>query len=147
MRAVLIPVLAFACMGASDEAGVEIPQPDESALFGEYQEKLEALKKRNLAAEPNEGSLTRLLQRSACRDRLERAQEDAQKPLLVQPRPLLRRGPDTPEQPPLAIYAVDRRENGCGMMVMMGNPEDVRPVPVFNAEDHRLMPANADPED
>jgi len=27
------------------------------------------------------------------------------------------------------IWAVDRRENGCSMMVMMGDLKDVRPIP------------------
>jgi hypothetical protein len=42
--------------------------------------------------------------------------------------PMLEREPASPERP-LAIYAVDRRENGCSVMVMMGNPADIRHVP------------------
>ncbi|MEO1730400.1 MAG: hypothetical protein AAFR64_06645 [Pseudomonadota bacterium] len=85
--------------------------------------------------------------RTGCSDRLERTDEGSDGPVILGPAPLLRRGPNTPETPPLAIYAVDRRENGCGMMVMMGNPNDVRLLPDFSAEDHRLMPADQDAED
>ncbi|MEL6488209.1 MAG: hypothetical protein AAFQ13_13840 [Pseudomonadota bacterium] len=140
MRSLLVPIVALALMGAHDEAVVEIPQTDEPALLAEYQEKLEALKKRNPAAEANEGSVTRMLERSACRDRLEQAEDGAPSIRFID-RPLFQGRPDTPENPPLAIYAVDRREDGCGMMVMMGNPDDVRPVPSLDADDHRLMPA------
>ena len=73
MRNLLVPIAALALMGAHDEAAVEIPQADQPALSSNYQDKLEAVKKRHLAGEGDEGSVTRLLQRSACRDRLEQA--------------------------------------------------------------------------
>ena len=153
MRAVMMPVLAFALVGAADEAPVEAPKPNEAQetdaapLLKEYQDKLEALKKRNLAAEIAQGSVLKGLKPSNCLDRFERAENESEKLALITPGPLLRRGPNNPETPPLAIYAVDRREDNCAVMVMMGDPEEVRPLPKLGAEDHRLMPADGERED
>ncbi|MEM6858549.1 MAG: hypothetical protein AAF559_11815 [Pseudomonadota bacterium] len=142
MRAVLIPVLAFALTGASDEAATPAPEPDQQALFEEYRSQLEALKKRDIAAEIAQGAVLQGLKPSNCNDRLERAQDKADEAVVVTPGPLLRRGPNTSDSEPLAIYAVHRREGGCAVMVMMGDPTDVRPLPSLRAEDHRLMPAD-----
>lgn len=144
MRAVLIPVLAFALVGASDEAEAPVPQPDQQALLEEYRGKLEALAKRDIAAEVAQESVLRGLKTSNCNDRLERARDQAEEAVVITPGPLLRRGPNTPDSEPLAIYAVDRREGGCAVMVMMGEPTDVRPLPSLSADDHRLMPADGD---
>ena len=146
MRVLLIPVMALACIAASEEAPVETPQLEFPSVSGNLAEAFKKMPKGKPAPrfQANPQALQALLG-PKCRDRLERAQEE-QPTLQLQSSPLFQRKPDTPENPPLAIYAVDQRENGCGMMVMMGNPEDVRPVPVFNAEDHRLMPADSDPE-
>ena len=42
--------------------------------------------------------------------------------------PRVQREPAAPEEA-MAIWAVDRREKGCGVMVMMGDLNDVRPLP------------------
>ncbi|AOL23568.1 hypothetical protein Ga0102493_112556 [Erythrobacter litoralis] len=60
--------------------------------------------------------------REACRDRIEHARRASGQP------PLLRRGPATPDDPVL-IYAVDRRQDGCAVMVVKGDPQDIRPLP------------------
>lgn len=60
--------------------------------------------------------------RSACRDRIEYARRASGQP------PLLRRGPATPDDP-VMIYAVDRRQDGCAVMVVKGDPQDIRPLP------------------
>lgn len=148
MRAFVIPFMALACMATGGEAEVEPAQPEEPTLFEEYQKQLKDLKKRDFSVELARGSvLLKSLRRSNCRDRLEDAQvaprEGGEAPVILQPGPLLRSGPSTPETPPLAIYAFDHREGGCGMMVMMGNRDDVRPLPELDADDHRLMPADA----
>ncbi|KPF65439.1 hypothetical protein IP79_03055 [Porphyrobacter sp. AAP60] len=57
-----------------------------------------------------------------CRDRITQAREAAGKP------PLLDREPASPEKP-YHIYAVDRRQDGCAVMVMKGDPADIRPLP------------------
>ena len=57
-----------------------------------------------------------------CRDRITQTREAAGKP------PLLDRGPASPDKP-YRIYAVDKRIDGCAVMVMHGDVNDVRPVP------------------
>ena len=145
MRSMLIPVAAIALMGASDEAAVELPKSDGPALSQDYEAQIKALIERDSTAGLAEGLALKGLTRSNCLDRLERAQDDAgegaDEAVVVSPGPLLRRGPGSPDTPPLAIYAVDRREGRCAVMVMMGDTDDVRPLPELSAEDHRLMPA------
>ena len=146
MRVLLIPVMALACIAAREEAPAETPLPELPPATDDFAETYKKLLKGkpSIRFQGTYNSLSELLGPN-CRDRLEQAQEEAPK-LDLRSAPLFRRKPDTPEKP-LAIYAVDRRENGCGVMVMMGNPEDVRPVPSLDADDHRLMPAESDPED
>lgn len=76
--------------------------------------------------------------RAECRDRITKARE-----LLGQP-PLLDREPASPANPHM-IYAVDRRQDGCSVMVMKGNPSDIRQLPL-PMEGNPLMPAQGDEE-
>ena len=69
-----------------------------------------------------EPSRLRELRGNYCRDRITHARELAGLP------PLLDREPASPDKPHL-IYAVDRRQDGCSVMVMKGNPDDIRPLP------------------
>ena len=68
-----------------------------------------------------------------CRDRITHAREAAGKP------PLLERGPASPDKPYL-IYAVDRRQDGCAVMVMKGDPADIRPLPARPDGAARIIP-------
>jgi hypothetical protein len=68
-----------------------------------------------------------------CRDRITHAREAAGKP------PLLEREPASPDRPYL-IYAVDRRQDGCAVMVMKGDPADIRPLPVRPDGAARIIP-------
>lgn len=147
MRTLLIPLAALALIGAKDEAPVDRPLPELPAtsdnLAEPYKKLLQGKPSPDFVA--NSDAL-RALVGPNCRDRMERAQDE--EPSVTLPSfPLFQRAPDTPDNSPLAIYAVDRRENGCGVMVVMGNPEDVRPLPKLDADDHRLMPAEGDRED
>ncbi|MEM7688174.1 MAG: hypothetical protein AAF291_04060 [Pseudomonadota bacterium] len=155
MHNLLIPLVAFALIGASDETDLETPPTAESDLqVEELRDDFERFADRQRANRafglPYDGVFAHLLNRSKkglptnCNDRLERAESGKSEDVIVTPGPLLRRGPSNTETPPLAIYAVDRRENGCGVMVVMGDPEDVRPLPSLSADDHRLMPADGD---
>ena len=72
-----------------------------------------------------------------CRDTINKARAEAGKP------PLLGREAASPDKP-LAIYAVDRRENGCSVMVMKGDPSDIRPLPAPMEGPLRAIPAEAD---
>jgi hypothetical protein len=57
-----------------------------------------------------------------CRDRIEYVRAANGQP------PLLDREPASPDEAQ-AIYAVDRRQDGCSVMVMMGKPEEILPLP------------------
>jgi hypothetical protein len=56
-----------------------------------------------------------------CRDRIEQARSEAG-------RPKLEREPASPDKP-LLIYAVDHRVDGCGVLVPVGDPADIRQSP------------------
>lgn len=68
-----------------------------------------------------------------CRDRITHAREAAGKP------PLLEREPASPNKPYL-IYAVDRQQDGCAVMVMKGDPADIRPLPATPDGAARITP-------
>ncbi len=72
------------------------------------------------------------IEKAICRDRIQKAREQAGQPWLD-------RGPATGEEP-MAIWAVDRREEGCAVLVTMGDPNDIRPIPKIE-ERHGLRPA------
>lgn len=56
-----------------------------------------------------------------CRDRIHQVRE-------ANGQPALDREPADPDEGVL-IWAVDRREAGCSVMVVKGDPEDIRPLP------------------
>lgn len=68
-----------------------------------------------------------------CRDTITQAREATGQP------PLLQREPASPDKPQ-AIYAVDRRQDGCSVMVMMGDREDIRPLPLPADGAVRVLP-------
>lgn len=70
--------------------------------------------------------------KAICRDRIHKAREQMGQPPLD-------REPATGDEP-MAIWAVDRREDGCAVLVAMGNPKDIRPIPQIK-EYHGLRPA------
>ena len=67
----------------------------------------------------------------ACRDRIEQVRDQAG-------RPKLERGPASPDKP-LMMYAVDHRVDGCGVLVPVSDPADIRPAP--EPGEVRLIPA------
>lgn len=72
-----------------------------------------------------------------CRDQITKAREDAGKS------PLLDRAPASPDKP-YHIYAVDKRIDGCAVMVMHGDVTDFRPLPERPEGPILLMPAKDD---
>ncbi|MBI1401633.1 MAG: hypothetical protein GC147_00275 [Porphyrobacter sp.] len=66
-----------------------------------------------------------------CRDRITQVREAAGKPALDR----------TPASPDRAhrIYAVDKRIDGCAVMVMHGDVSDIRPLPAPPAGPPRMM--------
>ena len=57
----------------------------------------------------------------ACRDRVEQVRAQAGKPAIE-------RAPADPDAP-LMIHAVDRRIDGCGVLVPVADPADIREAP------------------
>ncbi|MEL6529186.1 MAG: hypothetical protein AAGK01_03085 [Pseudomonadota bacterium] len=72
----------------------------------------------------------------SCQDRITKARE------LFGQSPLLKRDPASPDKPHL-IYAVDRRQDGCSVIVMKGAPDDIRPLPSPMTGAPLLLPADA----
>lgn len=68
-----------------------------------------------------------------CRDVISQARQEAGKP------PLLERKPASPDRP-YHIFAVDRRQDGCAVMVIKGDPVDIRPLPARPDGPMLLMP-------
>ncbi|MFL0356635.1 hypothetical protein ACI5KX_09140 [Erythrobacter sp. GH1-10] len=134
MRLLVLPLAAFALIGASDASAPSAPllastasgtAPIPSPAAGG--EAPAVAMREDLARSLN-------VQSEACRDRIMQAREDTGLPLLE-------REPASPENPHL-IYAVDRRQDGCSVMVMMGNPSDIRPLPVRPDDPIGLIPAD-----
>lgn len=73
------------------------------------------------------------LRQRRCNDTITQARAEAGLPMLD-------RKPATPDEAH-HIYAVDRREDGCSVMVMAGNPEDIRPLPAPMTGGGGLIPA------
>ena len=117
MRAIFVPALAFALIGAGEPPHSSLDNPAYSTPREAWRTMDDATA-RNPARVPeiDEAAL------QACRDAIRQAREASGQP------PLLDREPASPEKP-LAIHTVDRRQDGCSVMVMMGNREDIRPLP------------------
>lgn len=68
-----------------------------------------------------------------CRDRIVLVREERGLPKLE-------RDTASPDEP-LIIAAVDKRIDGCAVMLMHGNMSDVRPLPEFQEGHGQLIPA------
>ncbi|OBX20212.1 hypothetical protein A9995_00285 [Erythrobacter sp. QSSC1-22B] len=73
------------------------------------------------------------IDQAICRDRIHKARDQLGQPELD-------REPATGDEA-MAIWAVDRREDGCAVLVAMGDPEDIRPIPRIKKQ-FGLRPAN-----
>jgi len=104
MRTILAPLFGLALLGAGGETSApdanSAPEPGATAAS-------------DPTLDPDSGE---------CRDRIRRARQATGQP------PLFQREPASSENP-LAIYAVDRQQDGCSVVVMMGDPNDIRPLP------------------
>ncbi|MDC8753276.1 hypothetical protein OIK40_01315 [Erythrobacter sp. sf7] len=114
MQLVTFPLAALALLGATG-APTSLQQAAESrATMREIQ---------TLTPSPEQ-----------CRDRITQVRESTGKP------PLLDRAPASPERPH-RIYAVDKRIDGCAVMVMHGDVSDIRPLPARPEGPVLQMPA------
>ena len=67
---------------------------------------------------------------AVCRDRIHEVRRELGQPALDR---------EAPSQEPLFIAAVDKRIDGCSVMVMRNDTSDIRPLPA--PQEHRMMPA------
>jgi hypothetical protein len=119
MRAILIPVLAASTLAAADNGpgalvDAAAGQAERSAELSPPDVELPRSTRPEVRLEIKEDR--------DCGDTITQAREEAGKP------PLLDREPASPDKPQL-IYAVDKRVDGCDVMVMKGDPADMRPLP------------------
>jgi hypothetical protein len=121
--AVMVPALGQDQSPDAAETGAAAPSDQPLTAMPSYREPAVAW---NTVDDPD-------VETAICRDRIHKAREEAGQPPLD-------REPATGDEP-MAIWAVDRREDGCAMLVAMGDAEDIRPIPRIE-ENHLLRPAN-----
>lgn len=139
MRIVLVPMVAVALIGAGEP---EFAAPGPAALDNPaYTTPPERWRTIEEALE-EDNNLAQILERSqrdeSCNDRVIQAREASGQS------PFFSREPASPDKP-FAIYALHRQQDGCSVMVMMGDPDDIRPLP--KPQDGPLLqqiPARAD---
>lgn len=88
--------------------------------------------------EPPGSKLNQLLGRETtptpleCKDRIQAARDEAGLPTI-------KKETADPDKP-ILVWAVDHRREGCGVLVTMGDPKDIRPIPKA-PETVEIMPA------
>ena len=130
MRLLIVPVFAVALTGAGEPPVTSLDNPAYTyppERWETLEDAMEAAREAGIVVpqgvrigDPDE---------AGCRDRIHDAREASGQPPLPDPdqgeldtlpaQPLLERQPASPDRPQ-AIYAVDRRQDGCSVMVMMG---------------------------
>jgi len=154
MRILIVPAFATALIGASDPPATSLDNPaysDPPERWETLEDAVEAAREAGLVVP--EGVRLGDPEDFECRDRIHDAREASgqhplpelapQGPEALPGTPLLHRQPASPDKPQ-AIYAVDRRQDGCSVMVMMGDPDDIRPLPLPADRFARMIPAEDD---
>ncbi len=137
MRLVILSIAAFALSGATDTEDRAKHTPDTAEVIAL------PLDNPSYLRTPAQVSLIERAQSESvpsdeeCRDRITQAREAAGK------HPLLDREPASPDKP-YHIYAVDRRQDGCAVMVMKGDPADIRPLPTAPEGPIVVIPAESE---
>lgn len=141
MRLVILSVTALALTGAADAAdrAKDIPATAEAIVLSlDNPTYLRTpAQARLIERAQSETAPTAVPSDAECRDRITKAREAAGTP------PLLDREPASPDKP-YRINAVDRRQDGCSVMVIKGDPADIRPLP--EAADQPIVAMPAEPE-
>ncbi len=140
MRLFLLPVVAlFAATSASaDEAPLALPL--DNPAYSEPAKPWKSLKdaQQRVVIDRLRSIRMPTLSDEDCRDRISKVRQ------LLGKSPLLKREPASPDKP-LLIYAVDRRQGGCSVMVMKGDPDDIRQLPL-EMDGSPLIPAEKSEE-
>ena len=123
MRLILLPLFASAVMApVSDRAPVEAPAAKADSMMPAYTQPARAWT-----------SVEDVLASKQCGDRIEQVREAAGQPALD-------KTPATPGEGYM-IAAVDKRIDGCAVMQMKGDVNDLRPLPPAPESPARLQPA------
>jgi hypothetical protein len=130
---ILIPLLAASTIAAADvghggQADPAAPQSEASTEFVPPEVDLSPAERVVLGLETKAAP--------DCGDTVTQAREHDGKP------PLLEREPASPDKPHL-IYAVDKRLDGCAVMVMKGDLTDMRPIPKAAEGPLLVIPASS----
>ncbi|GMN01499.1 hypothetical protein [Erythrobacter sp. MTPC3] len=138
MRTALIPIAGLALIAANEPAAVPVATPLDNPAYSEPAEKWSVD-----TAETLHGIIARQVRPAddnllidECADKIMQARDESGLPALGD------RQIADPDNP-LLYYAVDRREDGCGVMVMKGNRSDIRPVPALPEGPISVIPADA----
>ena len=129
MRKIAIAIFPIAVIAASEPAPPALDNPAYSTPPERWQsidDAVATLPQPTSAPDPEQ-----------CSDRITHAREASGQP------PLLNREAGSHDKP-LAIYAVHREQDGCSVMVMMGDPDDIRPLPGPMEGPLQVIPAEAD---
>ena len=151
MRIFVLPVSAIALVGANEPPANQLDNPAYSTPPERWETLDDAVEDaREAGFVVPDGVRLGDPEDYECRDRIHDAREASGQPPLPElaPQgpealpgtPLLDRQPASPDRPQ-AIYAVDRRQDGCSVMVMMGDPDDIRPLPLPADRFARMIPA------
>lgn len=131
MRTILVSASALVLLGAGQPPESALDNPAYTTPLERWQTVDDAIAQSSMAELQAD-----ILNPEACRDHITEARDATGQP------PLLQRERASPDKPH-AIYAVDRQQDGCSVMVMMGDREDIRPLPDAPDGPVRLMPAEA----
>lgn len=134
MRAIVVPVLALALLGAGEPPQSALDNPAYTEPAEKWDSLEEVMARRGVLPPPPMTD-----DAESCSDTIHEAREASGQA------PLLEREPASPDKPH-AIYAVDRRQDGCSVMVMMGDPDDIRPLPLPAESPQQVIPADAAPD-
>ena len=151
MRLIVVPVFAVALIGAGEPPVSSLDNPAYTVppeRWESVDDMIEDAEEAGLIVQ--EGVRLGDPEDAECRGRIHDTREASGQPPLPEPleqspqsytiEEVIDRQPASPDRPH-AIYAVDRRQDGCSVMVMMGNPSDIRPLPLPAGPFARRIPA------
>lgn len=134
MRLIILPVAAFAIIGATEveEKEPQIPEttativlPFDNPSYVRTPAQAGLIERAQIEAPPTE---------EQCRDRITKARAQTVQPDLPD------REPASPDKPSL-IGAVDKQIDECVVIVMKGDPSDMRPLPAPSEGPAVVIPA------
>lgn len=128
LKSVLFALAAAGPAGAQGNSG-ETAEPPTPATANKSQTEMRSYRSFTI---PEKSAEDARVHDAICRDRIHEAREQTGQPPLD-------REPATGDDA-LLIWAVDRRMDGCSVLVVKGDPSDIRPIPKIEKR-YGLRPA------